>query len=560
VNDTRDSQNPGPPSRPGFLAEERVRVRQPHAVYGRRRAVLGAGVVGVAAGLFGGARALANALVGDDTLTATGLGGPATTAGVVDDPYRQAGWIKRENELEGTNDWVVTEDRSAWDKVRGYADATSINREGTLTLFTSTEASSYTAQAYRIGYYGALGGRLIWESGELAGVEQGAAEVTTSTGMREARWEPSIELPVARDWPPGNYIVKLTSSDGGESYVPFMIRDDESPAPLIVQSSVTTWQAYNEWGGASLYFGPDGDGARRAKVVSFDRPYYRSGAGEFFGREFELVTHIERLGLDVTYWTDIDLHEQPELVKNYRGVITQGHDEYYSTTMRYGLEDARDAGVNLAFFGANCAYRKIRLEDSPVGPNRREVNYRVSADDPLYGEDDEQVTSEWRNGPDPDPESSLIGNYYEANPVEADMVVGDPTHWVWADTGVEEGTVLEGVVGNEYDRVTLEVPTPDNIQVIAHSPVTCKGIPSYADVTYYSHGSGAGVFASGTLWWIRDHLLYDDVNEGVPYVLQKATENILRTFAEGPAGDEHPSENNLSEFDIAAGYISPVPK
>jgi hypothetical protein len=142
VNDTRDSQNPGPPSRPGFLAEERVRVRQPHAVYVRRRAVLGAGVVGVAAGLFGGARALANALVGDDTLTATGLGGPATTAGVVDDPYRQAGWIKRENELEGTNDWVVTEDRSAWDKVRGYADATSKRLRQVTIPFQATVVSA----------------------------------------------------------------------------------------------------------------------------------------------------------------------------------------------------------------------------------------------------------------------------------------------------------------------------------------------------------------------------------------------------------------------------------
>lgn len=533
-------------------------MRQRPAVYVRRRAVLGAGVAGLAAGLFGGVRALGGLLTDPET-TAGASGGPGTTV-VDDDPYHQPGWIARENAREGTNDWVVTQDRSAWDKVRGYANVTSIDREGPVTLFVSTAAPSFNARVYRIGYYGALGGRLLWESGDLPGVQQREPEVTASTGMREARWEPSLDVPVARDWPPGNYLVKLTSSDGGESYVPFIVRDDASPAPLLVQSSVTTWQAYNEWGGASLYFGPNGDGARRAKVVSFDRPYYRSGAGEFFGREFELVTHIERLGLDVSYWTDIDLHQRPELVQRYNGLISQGHDEYYSTTMRSGLEAARDAGVNLAFLGANASYRKIRLEDSPVGPNRRQVNYRIAADDPLYGEDDDEVTSEWRNGPAPNPESSLIGNFYEANPVEADMVVADPTHWVWADTGVEEGTVLEGVVGNEYDRVTPEVPTPDNIQVIAHSPVTCKGVDSYADVTYYTHESGAGVFASGTLWWIGEHLLYDGVSEGVPYVLQKATENILRTFAEGPAGERHPSQSNLDDLGIRAGYISPVPK
>jgi hypothetical protein len=525
-------------------------------VYVRRRAVLGAGVAGAAATRLGAGRLLGRPFGGDETEASAG---PTTTASG-DDPFRRAGWIKNENDLEGTNDWVVTENSDAWDKVRGYADVTSIDREGPVTLFVSTEAPSYTAQAYRIGYYQALGGRLLWESGELGGTEQPEVEVTVDTGMREARWDPSLEVPVDASWPPGNYLVKLTSSDGGESYVPFMIRDDASEAPLAIQSSVTTWQAYNRWGGASLYFGPSGGGDDRSRVVSFDRPYYRNGAGEFFGREFEMVTVIERLGLDVTYWTDIDLHQRPELALNHRGVITQGHDEYYSTAMRRGLEAARDQGVNLAFMGANACYRKIRMEDSPLGADRREVNYRVATDDPLYGVDDQQVTTEWRQPPDADPESSLVGNYYEANPVDDDMVITDPTNWVWADTGVEEGTVLQGIVGNEYDRVTPEVPTPDNIQVIAHSPVTAKGIPSYADVTYYTHPGGAGVFATGTLWWVGEHLLYDDVSDGVPYVLQTATENVLRTFATGPAGLEHPSESNLAELGIEAGYVSPAPR
>ena len=106
------------------------------------------------------------------------------------------------------------------------------------------------------------------------------------------------------------YLIRLTSSDGGATFVPITIRDDGSQAPLLVQSSVTTWQAYNGWGGANHYTGAGGESSTRARVISFDRPYGGNGSGEFFGREFEFVYFVERLGLDVTYWTDIDLHER----------------------------------------------------------------------------------------------------------------------------------------------------------------------------------------------------------------------------------------------------------
>ena len=122
--------------------------------------------------------------------------------------------------------------------------------------------------------------------------------------------------------------------------MPLVIRDDGSHSDLLVQSSVTTWQAYNGWGGASLYEGTKG----RADVVTFDRPYTGNGSGEFLGREYEFIYLVERLGLDVSYWTDIDLHERGELALNHRAVVIPGHDEYYTVEMRQSLETARDAG------------------------------------------------------------------------------------------------------------------------------------------------------------------------------------------------------------------------
>ena len=52
----------------------------------------------------------------------------------------------------------------------------------------------------------------------------------------------------------GVYIAKLTRTDtGGASHIPFVVRNDASHSDLLFQTSDTTWQAYNTYGGNSLY-------------------------------------------------------------------------------------------------------------------------------------------------------------------------------------------------------------------------------------------------------------------------------------------------------------------
>ena len=169
------------------------------------------------------------------------------------------------------------------------------------------------------------------------------------------------------------YMFRLRAADGGATFVPLTVLDDRK-ADVLVVSAITTWNAYNTYGGASLY---DGDGGR-SKVVTFDRPYHASGSGHFFGGEYELVQLVESMGLDVAYTTNIDLHARPEQIQagGYKVVISLAHDEYYSVPIRQALESARDRGVNLMFLGANAGFRRIRLEPSEHGPHRLEVNYR----------------------------------------------------------------------------------------------------------------------------------------------------------------------------------------
>ena len=247
-----------------------------------------------------------------------------------------AQWLIDENAKAGAADWTVPDNSATWAKIRGYATATSAQRGDTVGLRVSTEAPVWSVDAYRVGWYGGSGARLIWSSESLPGERQDPAVKDPATLGWTAPWATNLEVQIGRDWPPGCYLFKLRSSDGGMSFVPLTVRDDSSRSALLVQNSVTTWQAYNEWGGTSLYTDSAIGNKGRASVVTFDRPYYRNGTGEFFGREFEFILFAERNGLDVSYWTNIDLHERPELVKNHSALISLAHDEYYSTRMRCG--------------------------------------------------------------------------------------------------------------------------------------------------------------------------------------------------------------------------------
>jgi hypothetical protein len=181
------------------------------------------------------------------------------------------------------------------------------------------------------------------------------------------------------------------------------------------------------------------------------------------------------------------------------------------------------------------------------------VNYRIAANDPLFGKDDDRVTTSWREAPNPNPESSIVGNFYESNPVDADMIIVHPSHWMFEGTDVRMNQAWTRLVGNEYDRVMLEFPTPENIEVLAHSPLVCKGRASFHDMTYYTADSGAGVFASGSIWFERR--LFPGSSGADDEQIGAMVTNILRTFAQGPAGVDHPSSSNLADLGIEAGYL-----
>ncbi len=483
---------------------------------------------------------------------------------------RVAEWLVEENAHPArTRRWIIPRRIPRQDQapIEGYLDRASVLAGEPLSLHVNTAAPTFRVFVYRIGYYGGFGGRLIAQSPELAGVVQPAPRVTPGTNLVECAWTPSWQVTVGEHWPPGNYLMRLEGARDEQRYVPFVVRDDESRAAYLVQSSVTTWQAYNPYGGYSLYGGPGKESlANRARIVSFDRPYGNSpsaldghGSGDFLGNELPFVFLAERLGLDVSYWTDLDLHSHPELLANHRCLVSLGHDEYWSTTMRDAVEERIRKGLNVAFLGANACYRQIRLASSASGAaDRQMICYKDASEDPITASDPALSTGvSWATDPIPRPESSLIGVMYQSYGGSGPLVVADASSWVFDKSGLADEDRVPEVIGSEFDGFEpLVAQPPGEVEILAHSPtgsVTGKG---FSDMTYYAAPGGGGVFASGTASWVSalwqapratvNKLGFGPREAAAP--LTRVTLNVLGAFGEGPAALRHPSRANWRRF------------
>jgi hypothetical protein len=446
--------------------------------------------------------------------------------------------------------------------IEGYADHVSVHPGDPVRLFVSTTAPTFTATAFRIGDYPPTGGAQVWASAPQPGSVQPAPQVQEPRHTVVAPWRPSLTVDTA-GWPPGDYLIRLDASTGPQQFVPLTVATPDNRGRIVIVDAVTTWEAYNRWGGYSLYTSPSGKMADRARAVSFDRPYQAKdmqGAGDFLIFERPFVQFAERSGLPLGYATDVDLAADPHLLDGARAMVTLGHDEYWSQEMRDNATAARDRGVNLAFLGGNEIYRHIRFEPSSLGADRVEVDYKSFEEDPVHTTDPAAATTQWRSPPDPRPESVLLGNFYQCNPAHADMVAVDPDNWLLSGV-VHAGQVLPGLIGNEYERVDLRVPTPRPIEVLFHSPVTCQGRHDFADATYYSTSSGAGVFSAGTQYWICG-LEPGCQGHDSSAVVDAITTRLLTAFAQGPAGRAHPAQDDLARLGIAAAPAaapSPAP-
>jgi len=463
--------------------------------------------------------------------------------------------IVLENQNTGTNQWqwwhdpgIAARAVDTAKQIKGYASATSVNKGAAVTFYVTVNPApqSFAMKIYRLGWYDGTGGRLMQSITGINGISQPDCPPDPTTGLIECKWTPSYTLTVPTTWTSGIYMVTLVNQNKYANNIIFVVRDDARTADFLYQQSVTTYQAYNRYPndgstGKSLYPGQSYGantiaGDKRAVKVSFDRPYADGGSGYYLSWEQYFVRWLERNGYDVSYSTDIDTHAHPERLLNYKGFLSVGHDEYWSKEMYDGVEDARDRGVSLGFFGANEVYWQIRLEPSSNGSEDRIiVCYKDKRIDPVQGA---TTTVLWRDPFISRPEQTLVGIMYESafpsgNAYQS-YIIKNSTNWVYDGTGFSDGNSVPGILGYELDRQLTQYQLPASktgtYVLLSQSPYTdSSGIQRIAQSSIYQAPSGAWVFGAGTIGWSWGLDNWEGKAAADPRI-QQTTANILDAF------------------------------
>jgi len=475
---------------------------------------------------------------------------------------------------------LVGNPESEWDIVgsgssnlQGFATQISVNRGETVGFKVDTDATAYRFDIYRMGYYGGMGARLVGTVNPSAALPQNQNPcITDGTGLIDCgNWGVSGSWAVPATATSGIYFAKLVRTDGtsGSSHIFFIVRNDSGAADLVFQTSDTTWQAYNNYGGNSLY---EGNPVGRAYKVSYNRPFntreVANGQDWVFNAEYPMVRWLESNGYNVTYVTGVDVErigvDRPtNLLTARRAYMSVGHDEYWSAGQRANVEAARNAGTHLSFFSGNEVFWKTRWENSIDGSGtsyRTLVCYKethpTGIDDPTSA-----WTGTWRDpagasGGGGRPENALTGTLFMVNDGATTAIqvpAADGKMRLWRNTSVANlapntvATLANNTLGYEWDADvdnTVRPPglfrmgtrTDTNTQVLQDQGSTYgNGTVTHA-LTFYKHSSGARVFSVGSVQWAWGlDSNHDRGSAAADVRMQQATVNQLADMGAQPA-------------------------
>ena len=90
------------------------------------------------------------------------------------------------------------------------------------------------------------------------------------------------------------------------------------------------------------------------------------------------------MGYDVSYASELDVNEDPDMLLNRKGIIIAGHDEYWSAGIRDALDNAVDDGVGFADLAANTGYWQSRFKAIGDDPTAIEICYKDFDRDPMH--------------------------------------------------------------------------------------------------------------------------------------------------------------------------------
>jgi len=418
--------------------------------------------------------------------------------------------------------------------VEGYAGQLSYAPGEEVAFHVSTTAAKFSCEISRLGAQT----NVVWTKRDLPGKEHPVPDDASAQGCR---WPEAFRVPVGEKWRSGYYVAKFRADDAGGRWTQRGRRSAESEAFFVVRSAApgtktkillqlacNTYNAYNNWGGFSLY-AYNGLSKNQGHRVSFDRP----PASQFARWELPFVQWAERAGYTLDYAVNSDLEFHPELLANYRLVLSVGHDEYWSALMRDNLEKFIASGGNVAFFSGNSVCWQVRSEDAGRALTCWKQYYFT---DPVWQTGDlKTLSTAWSHHLVKRPENLLTGvgflwggyrkSHGQFMDDPAEYTVHQPEHWVFAGTNVKRDEKFgdkDTIVGYECDGCELEwkdgLPfpthrdgTPKSFTVLATCPARWhpddaewyerweKGRVGNAVLGLYTQGGT--VFTTGSTDW-----------------------------------------------------------
>ena len=498
-----------------------------------------------------------------------------------------------------SSEWDLPAPNGGDSTIQGFATDISVNHGQTISFKVKTTATNYHIDVYRLGYYGGMGARKIVTVNPSVSLPQTQPSCITqpSVGLIDCgNWAVSANWSVPSTAVSGVYLAKLVRPDtGGSSHMIFVVRDDTGHSDILLQTSDTTWVAYNMYGGASLYRDHTFSlPAGRAYKVSYNRPFItRTGINGdstldpswIFDSEHPMIRWLEANGYNLSYTTGVDTARRPSELLEHDVFVSSGHDEYWSAPQRASVEAARAAGVHLAFFSGNEVFWKTRWENSVDGSNtayRTIACYKEThANAVIDPQDPPTWTGTWRDprfSPPADgglPENALTGTLFMVNgPVNHTITV--PAEYgslrFWRNTSIatlpqgQTATLSAGTLGYEWDEEPDNAARPPGLVRLSS---TTLNISTYLldqgstfgngtathNLALYRHPGGALVFGAGTTRWSWGLDGSHDSGPSTPDVrMRQATVNLLADMGVQPST----LQSGLVATSASSDFSSPI--
>jgi len=319
--------------------------------------------------------------------------------------------------------------------------------------------------------------------------------------------------------------------------VPLLVRPEVATSEVLLVIDSNTWQAYNAYGGRSYYSSPF------AVTVGRDRP---GTPNHVFRRLRAMAEIVDNLGIP---WDIADtdyVEDRPGLFAQYRLVVLMGQFEYMTREFRGELAGFFEAGGRILSLGNEMSLYHTR-RDGTLKTTYKEP-YRGPDPVELDGDpsNDHLASYEWaRIG---EPATRLFGlSTWLAGNSDGDVVwtAHRGNHWVWRDTGLEEGsqfstvtdfldgTLLRFEAGGPVPDQTEQTETPLDLLVLATAP-TARARPWWL----WEAGRTPSTACCQTGW-------------GVIGIRQNAAGGVLAV-----AGSKRFSDGNVLEADAVVRQIT----